>query len=162
MKNSFIQIQNTNMKEYILIAFLSLITILTPIKPFIMLITFFVAADTIMAIAGNIKKYGIKAYKSTKLFNIVVKTLFYCSSIVAVFFIDKFIFESSILGINLLLTKITTLLWCYIEIKSLDETSMNYYGNKSLWVYLKELFKKGKELKKDLNEIIEDDEEKKE
>lgn len=162
MKNSFTQIPNTTMKEYILIAFLSLITILTPIKPFIILITFFVVADTVMAIAGNIKKYGINSFKSTKLFNIVVKTLFYCGSIVAVYLIDKFIFEGSILGISLLLTKITTLLWCYIEIKSLDETSMKFWNNKSIWVHLKELFAKGKELKKDLNDIIEDDDEKEE
>jgi len=71
--------------------------------------------------------------------------------------IDKHIFEGSILGIKLLLTKIATLLWCYIEIKSLDETSMKFFGNKSVWVLLKELFAKGKEIKKDLGDIIDDD-----
>lgn len=158
MKKSFSPIPKNTMKEYLLIAFLSLFAILTPLKPFVILITIFVAADTIMAIAGNIKTKGIKSFKSTKFFNIVVKTFFYCGSIVAIYFIDKFIFEGAIIGIKLLLTKITTLLWCYIEIKSLDETSMKYFGNKSVWVLLKELFAKGKELKKDLNEIIDNDE----
>lgn len=148
------------MKEYILIAFISLCAILTPIKPFIILITLFVAADTITAIAGNIKTKGIQSFKSTKFFNIVVKTFFYCGSIVAIYFIDKFIFEGSIIGIKLLLTKIVTLLWCYNEIKSLDESSMKYWGNKSVWVMLKEMLNKGKELKKDLNDIIDSEDEK--
>jgi hypothetical protein len=48
-----------------------------------------------------------------------------------------------------------TLIWIYIEIKSLDETSMKL-GNKSVWVILKEMTGKLKELKKDLNEIKND------
>lgn len=155
MKNSFTYIQATsNMKEYLLIAFLSLITILSPVKPFVILITLFVGADTIFAIIGNIKKYGIKSFKSNKLFNIVIKTFFYSFSIIGLYLIDKYIFEDEMFGIKLLLTKIITMLWCYIEIKSIDETSMKYFNNKSVWVLLKELFNKGKEFKKDLNEII--------
>jgi energy-coupling factor transporter transmembrane protein EcfT len=157
MKNSFIHTHKTNMKQHIAIAVLSLFTILTPIKPFVICITLFVAADTIFALAGNIKKFGIKAFKSNKLFNLVIKTFFYCGSIILLYMIDKHIFEGSILGIKLLLTKTATLLWCYIEIKSLDETSMKFFGNKSVWVLLKELFAKGKEIKKDLGEIIDDD-----
>ena len=157
MKNSFSYIHATsNMKEYLLIAFLSLITILSPVKPFVILITLFVGADTIFAIIGNIKKYGIKSFKSNKLFNIVIKTFFYSFSIIGLYLIDKYIFEDDMFGIKLLLTKIITMLWCYIEIKSIDETSMKYFNNKSVWVLLKELFNKGKEFKKDLNEIIDD------
>jgi hypothetical protein len=161
MKNSFINIHAfSNMKEFITIGLLSLLTILTPIKPFVICITLFVAADTIFALVGNIKAYGIKAIKSNKLFNLVIKTFFYCGSIILLFLIDKHIFEGSIMGVKLLLTKTVTLLWCYIEIKSLDETSMKFFGNKSIWVLLKELFAKGKEIKKDLGEIIDDDDKK--
>jgi hypothetical protein len=45
-------------------------------------------------------------------------------------------------------------LWIYIEIKSLDESSIKL-GNKSFWVLLKEMVKL-KDIKKDLNDIIED------
>lgn len=146
---------NQNMKEYITIAFLSLITILAPIKAFIFLIAFFVFVDTVYAIIGVLKKYGLSHFKSTKLFNIVIKTFFYSMSILLVFLIDKYIFDSSIMGIKLLLTKSITLLWTYIEIVSINETSMNYFGNKSIWVHLKELVNKGKDIKKDLNDITE-------
>jgi hypothetical protein len=44
--------------------------------------------------------------------------------------------------------------WIYIEIKSLDESSIKL-GNKSFWVLLKEI-NKLKDIKKDLNDIIED------
>jgi hypothetical protein len=47
-----------------------------------------------------------------------------------------------------------TTLWIYIEIKSLDESSIKL-GNKSFWVLLKEMVNKLKD-KKDLNDIIED------
>jgi hypothetical protein len=43
----------------------------------------------------------------------------------------------------------------YIEIKSLDESSIKL-GNKSFWVLLKEMVNKLKDIKKDLNDIIED------
>jgi hypothetical protein len=46
-----------------------------------------------------------------------------------------------------------TTLWIYIEIKSLDESSIKL-GNKSFWVLLK--VNKLKDIKKDLNDIIED------
>jgi hypothetical protein len=45
--------------------------------------------------------------------------------------------------------------WIYIEIKSLDESSIKL-GNKSFWVLLKEMVNKLKDIKKDLNDIIED------
>jgi hypothetical protein len=67
--------------------------------------------------------------------------------------VDKYIFEGSILEIKLLITKVVSLLFIYIEIVSLNETSIKV-GNKSLWVILKELFNKGKELKQDLGDII--------
>ena len=74
------------------------------------------------------------------------------STIVFSFLIDKYIFEGKILDISYLISKIITFLWLYIEIKSIDETSMKL-GNRSLWVILKEIINKGKSLKKDINEI---------
>lgn len=69
------------------------------------------------------------------------------------FLVDKFILNGSLFGIGFLLAKTMTSFWCYIEIKSLDESSMKL-GNKSFWVLLKEMIEKLKGLKKDLNELI--------
>ena len=59
------------------------------------------------------------------------------------------------MGIKLLFAKVMTAFWIYIEIKSLDETSMKM-GNRSFWIVFKEFIEKMKGLKKDLNELIED------
>lgn len=151
---------NLLMKEYILALLISLLTVLAPIKAFIIIIGLFVLSDTALAIYATINLNGIKSFRSNKLFNIVIKTFFYMGAILLAFLVDKYIFDGSILGVKLLMAKAMTLLFCYIELKSIDETSIKL-GNKSIWVHFKELFAKGKELKKDLGKIIEDDEDKK-
>ncbi len=130
---------------------ISILTVLAPIKAFVILISLFVVSDTILALYATIKLYGIKSYRSNKLFNIVIKTVFYMTAIMLAFLVDTNIFDGSILGIKILICKALTLMFIYIELKSIDETSMKL-GNKSLWVLIKELFNKGKELKKDLGE----------
>jgi hypothetical protein len=136
------------------------ITFLTPIKGFLILISLAVLFDTLFAIYATIKLNGRKSFQSTKLFNIVVKSFFYMSTIIFVFLIDKYIIdENHLWGINLLFTKLTTGFWIYIEVKSWDETSQKL-GNPPFMVILKNLITNAKKLKKDLNEIINDDEEK--
>ena len=73
-------------------------------------------------------------------------------SIIFAFMIDKYMFEGKILDIPYLISKVITFVWLYIEIKSIDETSMKL-GNRSLWVIIKEIINKGKSFKKDINEI---------
>jgi len=141
-----------NMKSLLMTFILSIITILAPIKAFIVITSLFVLADTSFAIYATIKVEGIRAYRSNKLFNIVIKSFFYMASIVLAFLIDKYIIEGQLLGIKLLLTKALTLLWCYIEVKSMDETSVKL-GYRSLWVIIKELINKCKSLKEDLGDI---------
>ena len=125
---------------------------ITPIYGLLSIITFAVGFDTLFAIYVSIKLNGIKSFRSTKLFNVVVKTFFYMGSIIFAFMIDKYMFEGKILDIPYLISKVITFVWLYIEIKSIDETSMKL-GNRSLWVILKEIINKGKSLKKDINEI---------
>lgn len=135
-------------------ALITFLVFITPIKGMLLLVSFAVAFDTLFAIYVSVKLKGISSFKSTKLFNIVVKTFFYMSTIVFSFLIDKYIFEGKILDISYLISKIITFLWLYIEIKSIDETSMKL-GNRSLWVIVKEIINKGKSFKKDINEIKE-------
>ena len=125
---------------------------ITPILGLLALISFAVLFDTIFAIYVSIKKYGIKSYKSGKLFNLPVKAFFYMGSIIFAFMIDKYILEGKLFDIPYLISKVLTFVWIYIEVKSIDETSMKL-GNRSLWVIVKEIISKGKDLKKDINEI---------
>lgn len=134
---------------------ISFLTFIMPIKGLLILTGSAVLADTIFAIYASIKMYGIGSFKSTKLFNIVVKTFFYLGSIVMAFLIDKYIIEGNLIfGVNLLISKVITIFWLYIEIKSIDETSIKL-GNKSLYVLIKTFMKKAKDLKQDINEIKE-------
>lgn len=161
MEKTVLLRNNLLMKEYILALFISLLTILAPIQAFIIIIGLFVVSDTALAIYWTVKVNGVKSFRSNKLFNIVVKTFFYMGAILLAFLVDTYIFSGSIMSVKLLMAKAMTLLFCYIELKSIDETSIKL-GNKSIWIHFKELFAKGKELKKDLGKIIEDDEDKKE
>jgi phage-related holin len=130
-------------------------TFFTPIKGLILIMILFILSDTALGIYTSIKLGGVETFKSHKLFNIVVKSFFYLTTIIMAFLIDKFILGGMLLGITHLLAKVMTAFWIYIEIKSLDESSMKL-GNKSFWVLFKEFIDKLKSLKKDLNEIIED------
>lgn len=116
---------------------------------------FFIISDTIFGIYTSIKIEGIQSFKSHKFFNIVVKSFFYLTTIIMAYCLDKFVFEGSLFSIKFLLAKTMTMLWIYIEIKSLDESNMKL-GHKSFWVLLKELVEKLKDIKKDLNTIIDD------
>lgn len=130
-------------------------TVLAPIKGLLFVTGFAVFLDTIFAIYTTINLNGWRSYQSTKLFNIVVKSFFYLGSIALAFFIDTHIVgKNLILGIDLFLSKVITIFWLYIEIKSIDETSQKH-GNKPFYVTLKHILSKAKELKKDINEIKE-------
>lgn len=65
-------------------------------------------------------------------------------------------FDSILFGINDFLPKIITAVWLYIEIKSMDETSMKL-GNRSFFIIVKEFIAKLKSLKADVNEIKKDE-----
>lgn len=112
----------------------------------------FVMVDTLFAIYVVVKLNGWDGFKSNKLFNIAPKTFFYLFGIILGFCIDTFIVDGKIWGINLLISKLICFFFIYIEIKSIDETSMKL-GNKSFWVIIKEMILKAKEFKKDLNEV---------
>lgn len=155
MKNTVLLENHLTMKEYLLALAISALTVIAPVKAFIITIALFVISDTTLAIYWTITKNGLQSFKSSKLFNVVVKSFFYMTAILLAFLIDTFIFEGVLLGIKLLMTKAITLLFVHIELVSINETSMKL-GNKSIWLLFKELFNKGKEFKKDLNDIIEE------
>ena len=135
--------------------FFAMITFLAPIKGLLLITGLCVLLDTFFAIYTTIKLNGWESYQSTKLFNIVVKSFFYLGSIILAFFVDTHIIEKNTLfGVNLLVSKVVTIFWIYIEVKSIDETSQKL-GNKSFYFTIKNLLTKLKDLKKDINEMKE-------
>lgn len=128
----------------------SLLAFLAPIKGLILLIMLFVAFDTIVGIYASVKA-GYK-FRSSRLFNLVVKSFFYTGSIMLAYLIDTFILAGAAFGVKLLSAKIATIIWVWIEMKSIDEKSI-MLGNRPFWTILKEVVKKAKSIKDDIKNI---------
>jgi hypothetical protein len=132
---------------------LAFISFLSPIYGIIFLLSLAVMTDTVFAIYATIKLNGIKSFQSNKLFNLAIKTFFYMGSLLLAFTIDTFIVSSNTMfGIELLFSKVIAILWIYIEVKSIDETSIKL-GNKPLLTIIKEMINVFKSLKKDIGNI---------
>lgn len=139
----------SNIKESFVALCMIFATFVAPIQGMVMLVIMAIAADTTLGIYNAIKN---KEYQSDKLFNVVVKTFFYSFSILFAFIVSKEIFEGELFGIKFLSVKLVTAFWIYIEMKSIDETSQKL-GNKPFIEIVRNLLKRAKEIKKDLNEI---------
>ncbi len=140
---------------YIVSFFTTIVGFLLPAKVFLMIIGMIVFADTIFGIYTSVKLNGWKSFSSTKLFNFAVKTFFYGGSVCFLYVIDYFIIGvDGMFGISLISTKVITLFYIYIECKSIDENSVKL-GNPTFFQIIKNLLTKLKDIKKDLNEIIE-------
>jgi len=139
------------MKTYIQAGLFGMLTMLAPIKGLIALVMLFVAFDTIIGIYASIKA-GYK-FRSSRLFNLAVKSFFYMGSILLAYGIDCFILGGSAMGIKLISAKICTLIWCYVESLSIDEKSQ-MLGNRPFWTILKEGVKKAKSIKDDIKNIV--------
>ncbi|WP_298118144.1 phage holin family protein [Flavobacterium sp.] len=129
--------------------FFSFLTFITPIWGMVGLVAFSVFLDTC---AGVYIARKFNNYQSDKLFNLVVKTFFYMTTILLAFLIDTYIFDKKLANIGYLSSKTVTMFWIYIECKSIDEKSQKL-GNKPFHVVLTALIKRIKAWKSDLNEI---------
>ena len=136
----------------LLLILASIATFLIPIQGLLLLMILFIFLDTCFGIYSTVKRKGCKSFRSTKLFNLVVKSFFYLASIILAFLVDTYVFQSKLFGVDCLASKSMALVWIYVEIKSIDETSVGL-GNKSIWVILKEMIAKAAEFKKDLKSV---------
>jgi hypothetical protein len=138
-------------KDQVSILFLMFLAFVSPVKGLIVMVIAAVALDTAMGIYKAVK---MKNYESDKLFNVVVKTFFYSSTIILSYLVSKEIFEGELMGVKLLTPKLMAIFWVYIEAKSIDESSVEL-GHKPFNIIAKDLIKKAKGLKKDLKELKE-------
>jgi hypothetical protein len=133
---------------------LSILTFLSPVTGLVIIMIGFILLDTAAGIYVSVKLGGWKSFQSDKLFNLSVKSFFYCFSIILAYLIDMFIFGGKLQGVDFLLSKLMTVAWVFIEIKSLDEKSIKI-GNKPFIVIIRNFIKYIKEFKKNINEIKE-------
>ena len=148
-------IDNFDPASFLKSTLITFLSFLSPIWGLALLVGFAVLSDTAYAIYAVVKTKGWKSYKANTLFNIAPKTFFYMGSLLFAFLIDKYIIDTNIvLGIDLLVSKTIAVLWTYIEVKSIDETSKKL-GNRSMYVVIKELIKNARSIKKDVDDLKE-------
>lgn len=144
---------NLDILDLLLTYLITFTTFISPIKGLIGMLFIAILMDTFVAIYVVLRTKDIRFFTSHKLFNIVPKSILYFTAIIVFYMSDHYIFDNEIFGIEHLLTKLITILWIYIEIKSMDE-SLIKLGRRSIWVTVKSMIRKIKSLKHDISEII--------
>ena len=145
-------IKTNNMMNKLGIFLLSACSFILPIKPLVLIVVSLTLLDTMIGIYASIKIDGRESFRSGKLFNIVPKVFFYSVTILISFLVDTYILGGEVFSISLLLSKSASVLWSYIEIKSIDENSQKL-GNRPVMEVIKSLITGIKTVKKDINEI---------
>jgi hypothetical protein len=137
----------------------TLISIITaffmPISGILFLVGFLILIDTITGIwkAKKLKQ----AITSRKLSAIISKLALYEVAVIMLYLIDYWILDAIVLkffSVPLMVTKITALTLCSIELISISENYKIIYGL-NIWESLKNLLKRGAELKDDVDKIKE-------
>lgn len=126
---------------------------LMPISGLLFLVGFVICLDTITGVWKSIKNKV--PVTSRGLSAIASKMLLYEVTVILFYMIDKFILNNIILqffSVELLLTKVLSLILVSIEVMSINE---NYKAVKGLdlWQAMKNLFARAKEIKKEVDEI---------
>ena len=124
-----------------------------PISGILFLIGFAILLDTLTGIWKS-KKLGIPI-TSRKLSAIVSKFFLYEVAVIGFYLIDYFILNDIILtffSVPLMLTKILSLVLVSIECISISENYEAVRGI-NIWVAMKNLFSRAKEIKGEINEI---------
>lgn len=115
-----------------------------------------ILADTIVGVYRARKK-GEKI-TSRKLSQVVSKMVLYQSAVVLFYCIEVNIlqdFIAAFVDIHLFLTKLIGALLAFIEVQSINESIENLTG-KGIWDRLKELIRRAKEVKDDVEELKKD------
>lgn len=142
------------MKTYITILFTSILTFFAPLVPTIVLVGLFIFIDTCFGIWKS-KKTGVEI--TSKAFSCIVgKMVLYQSSVLLFFAIEKLILNDFIIAftsIPMFLTKLVSIVLIGIEILSINENFKAVKGY-SLWDRVKELLKRAKNAKDEIDEFI--------
>lgn len=140
------------MKSKLTILVFSIFTILTPVKPLVIIAVLSIILDTCFGIWRSVKKSGWKSIRSRRLSHTISKTLLYSGAIVFVFLLEKYVVADILahfIAIDLLLTKAFTFFCVYTEIKSINESYFSVTGV-NVWDKFVAFTKRSKETLEDL------------
>lgn len=139
------------MKNYVLIMLTSLVTVMAPVKP-MMIITFLaIVLDTCFGIWKSVKINGWKAFRSRRLSDVAVKFGLYNGAILFTFLIERFVAGDIIahfISVDLLMTKFVALFCVIVEVKSINESIEDVTGKNVLQAMRRFISRSKKELDK--------------
>jgi hypothetical protein len=119
------------MKTKLTLLLFSLVSVLAPITPLILLAIASIILDTCFGIWRSVKKQGWKSIRSRRLSHTISKTLLYSGAITFIFLLEKYV-VADILGhfiaIDLVLTKAFTFFCVVTEVKSINESYHSVTG----------------------------------
>jgi hypothetical protein len=140
------------MKTKLSLFVFSVLTILTPVKPLVIVAILSIILDTCFGIWRSVKKSGWISIRSRRLSHTISKTLLYSGAIVFVFLLEKYVIADILahfISIDLLMTKAFTFFCVYTEIKSINESYYSVTGV-NVWDKFIKFAKRSKETLEDL------------
>ena len=139
------------MKTFLYGLLSSIFVFLTPVLPLIILVGFFISADTLLGVY-TAKKLKNKV-TSRKLSRIIGKLIIYTGTILLVFGLDTQIFGMFI-ETDLLITKLGAGVLCFIEGFSIDENIRKINKDRGTVYYVQKMFDLIKTTKKKYNDTF--------
>jgi hypothetical protein len=119
------------MKTKLSIFAFSLLSILAPVKPMVLIAIAFIWLDLCFGVWRSVRLKGWQSIRSRGLARTISKSLLYAGGIVAVYFLEKFVISDLIglfVSVELVLTKAFTFFCAFIEIKSINESYFDVTG----------------------------------
>lgn len=144
------------MKSIINYMLLSLFLFFAPIQGVLISVGLAIMLDTFTGIFKSIKLRGWRSVRSRKLSDIVSKMLLYEVCILCLFPIDHYVMNDIVIAhyeLSYAFTKICAIVLMSIELTSVKENIEEAYNIK-IWDKLKAIFKRAKEVKENIDEII--------
>jgi hypothetical protein len=140
------------MKTKLTLLAFSLVSILAPIKPLVLLAVLAIILDTCFGVWRSVKKTGWASIRSRRLSHTISKSLLYSGAITFIFLLEKHV-VADILGhfiaIDLVLTKAFTFFCVVTEVKSINESYYSVTGV-NVWAAFIKFVKRSKEQLEDL------------
>lgn len=135
---------------------LSLLLFFAPIQGVLISVGLAIMLDTFTGVFKSIKLRGWRSVRSRRLSAIISKMLLYEVCILCLFPIDHYVMNDIVIAhyeLSYAFTKICAIILMSIELTSVKENIEEAYNIK-IWDKLKAIFKRAKEVKDNIDEII--------
>ena len=142
--------------RYINYIFASLVLLFVPIYGLLVSIGAAIMLDTITGIFKSVKLEGWKSIRSRKLSNVISKMALYEICVLLLFVVDKFVlneFVKEAFGFEYMFTKICSILLIFVELVSIKE-NIEATFNIDIWKLLRAAFNRAKDVRSDINQIV--------